>query len=130
MNDHKDLDVWKKSMDIVVDIYGITKDFPKDEIYGLTSQIRRAAVSIPSNIAEGAARNTDKEFMQFLYISLGSASEVETQLLLAQRLQFSGNIAEIISKLMAVKQMINGLIRHYKNKCSVGRDSGTGTRNS
>jgi four helix bundle protein len=125
MKDHKDLDVWKKSMDIVVNIYSITEDFPKDEIYGLTSQIRRAAVSIPSNIAEGAARNTDKEFMQFLHIALGSASEVETQLIIAQRLQYSGNFAEILTKINSVKQMINGLIRHYKN-----RNSETGTRKS
>jgi len=99
-------------------IYGVIKDFPKEEIYGLTSQIRRAAGSIPSNIAEGAARNTDKEFIQFLYIALGSASEVRTQLIIAQRLQYSGTLAEILTKLIAVKQMINGLIRHYKNKRS------------
>jgi len=77
--DHKDLDVWKRSMDLVQLIYEYTKLFPKEEMYGLTSQMRRAAVSIPSNIAEGAARKGDKEFIQFLMLSLGSLSELETQ---------------------------------------------------
>jgi four helix bundle protein len=77
--DHKDLDLWKKSMNLVVLIYDITSKFPSDERFGLTSQMRRAAVSIPSNIAEGAARKGDKEFIQFLMIALGSLSELETQ---------------------------------------------------
>ncbi|MFV8360212.1 four helix bundle protein [Flavobacterium sp. LS1P3] len=76
--DHKDLDVWKRSMDLVVKVYQITKLFPDTEKYGLSSQMRRAAVSIPSNITEGAARKGDKEFIQFLYISIGSLSELET----------------------------------------------------
>jgi four helix bundle protein len=67
MNNHKDLDVWNKSISLVTDIYKLTKDFPKDEVYGLTTQMRRTAVSIPSNIAEGASRNSGKEFIQFLY---------------------------------------------------------------
>jgi four helix bundle protein len=76
MKSHKDLDVWKKSMDLVTDIYRVTKDFPKEEIYGLTNQMRRCVVSIPSNIAEGGGRNSKREFIQFLYISLGSVSEL------------------------------------------------------
>jgi four helix bundle protein len=75
---HKDLNVWKKSMQFVMEIYSLTSHFPKEEIYGLTSQIRRAAVSIPSNISEGAARQTKKEFCQFLYIAMGSLAELET----------------------------------------------------
>lgn len=121
MKDHKELDVWKKSMDLVAEIYDITKEFPRDEVYGLTSQLRRSAVSIPSNIAEGAARNTKKEFMQFLYIALGSAAEAETQLLIAHRLNFSAKANDLIPKLTSVKQMINGLIRHYKTE---GRSNG------
>ena len=78
---HKDLDVWKKSMDLVERVYRRTERFPDSEKYGLTNQIRRCAVSVSSNIAEGAARNTDKEFVQFCYIALGSLSELETQLL-------------------------------------------------
>ena len=85
---HKDLDVWNKAMDLAEQLYLLTGRFPKEEQFGLTSQIRRAAVSIASNIAEGAARNSNKEFLQFLYIALGSAAEIETQLLLAKRLKF------------------------------------------
>ena len=88
MKDHKDLDVWKQSIVLVEDIYALTKNFPSDEKYGLSSQIKRAVVSVPSNIAEGAGRKGDKEFIQFLYIAMGSLSELETQLILANRLQF------------------------------------------
>jgi len=69
--DHKDLDVWKEGMELVVEIYEITKSFPKEEIYGLTGQLRRSSTSIPSNIAEGSARKSNKEFLQFLYDALG-----------------------------------------------------------
>ncbi|MEZ4484825.1 MAG: four helix bundle protein [Syntrophotaleaceae bacterium] len=81
---HKDLDVWRSSMALVTEIYRLTGNFSKDEIYGLTNQIRRAAVSVPSNIAEGAARHSKKEFLQFLYVSLGSLAELETQLLISR----------------------------------------------
>jgi four helix bundle protein len=85
---HKDLDVWKAAMELAKLVYLITSKFPKEELYGLTQQIRRSAVSIPSNIAEGAARNSRKEFIQFLHISLGSLAELETQLLLSEKLGF------------------------------------------
>ncbi len=85
---HKDLNVWKKSMNLAVLIYRITNQFPKEESFGLTSQMRRAAVSIPSNIAEGHGRNSDKELIRFLFISLGSAAELETQILLSNKLDF------------------------------------------
>jgi len=85
---HKDLIVWQKAIDFVVDIYISTNNFPKEEVYGLTSQLRRAAVSIPSNIAEGYGRFSDKELIHFLFISLGSASEIETQLIISHRLNF------------------------------------------
>lgn len=83
MKTHKDLEVWKKSVEFVTDLYKVTQDFPKEEFYGLTSQMRRAAVSIPSNIAEGSARQGNKELVQFLYIALGSAVELDTQLIIA-----------------------------------------------
>ena len=85
---HKDLKVWQKSIDMVVEIYLATSSFPKEELYGLTSQIRRASVSIPSNIAEGYGRFSEKELVRFLFISLGSASEVETQLIICNRLNY------------------------------------------
>ena len=106
---HKDLDVYKDAMDFVVSIYQVTNSFPDNERYGLTSQMRRAAVSIPSNIAEGAARKNTKEFIQFLHHSLGSASEIETQLELAKRLSFieevntlEENVHSIINRLTAL----------------------------
>ena len=88
---HKDLDVWKLSIDLVKDVYNITKTFPQSEIYGLTSQIRRCAVSIPSNIAEGSARSSNKEFIQFLYIALGSCAELETQLIISKEINVVSN---------------------------------------
>lgn len=99
---HKDLDVWNKSMDLAFDLYSMTKDFPKEEVYGLTSQIRRSIVSIASNIAEGAARGSKKEFIQFLYISLGSIAELETQLLLAKRLEYLSSDA-VFSEVAKIK---------------------------
>jgi len=116
MKDHKELNVWKVSMDFVVEVYSVTKGFPKEEIYGLTSQLRRAAVSIPSNIAEGAARNSEKEMVQFLHIALGSAAEAETQLLIAQRLEYSDDISSLLGRVVTVKKLISGLIGHYKAK--------------
>ena len=86
---HKDLDVWKLSIQLVKDIYQLSSKFPSDEKFGLVAQIRRAVVSIPSNIPEGEARNSDKDYIRFLYISLGSLSEIETQLIIAEELGFS-----------------------------------------
>ena len=114
---HKDLDVWKKSMDLVEGVYRLTKSFPDAEKYGLTNQIRRCAVSISSNIAEGAARNTDKEFVQFCYIALGSLSELETQLLIAERLKYSQNI-DILENVVEIRRMLLGLIKYLKSKQS------------
>jgi len=109
---HKDLDVWKKSIDLVTAIYSLSKTFPSEEKFGLVSQIRRAVISIPSNIAEGAARKSTKEYIQFLYISLGSLSEVETQLIIAERLCY---IKENNINLADVRKMLLGLIRYLKS---------------
>ena len=85
MKTHKDLNVWNRSIELVITIYKVTKDFPKEETYGLISQMRRSAISVPSNIAEGAARQSKKEFRQFLYIASGSVSELETQLIICNK---------------------------------------------
>jgi len=116
MKTHKDLDVWKKAIEFVISIYKITKSFPKEELYGLVSQIRRSAVSIPSNIAEGAARNHDKEFLQFLYFALASASELETQLIIANNLGFIDDdiSKELIDELNVISKMLQGLIKSVK----------------
>ena len=114
--DHKDLDVWKKSIELVTTVYKITKIFPKEEQYGLTNQIRRSAISISSNIAEGAARNSNKEFIQFLYIALGSASELETQIIISQNLNYLEDNSKIIDIIVEIKQMLIGLIKYRKGK--------------
>lgn len=88
VDSYRDLKVWQKSMDMVEIIYRLTGSFPKQEIYGLTSQIQRAAVSIPSNISEGHARDSTKEFLRFLSIALGSLAELNTQLIIASRLAY------------------------------------------
>jgi len=112
---HKDFEVWKQSINLVTDIYNISKNCPKDELYGLTNQIRRAAVSIPSNIAKGAARNGNKEFIQFLYISLDSCAEVETQLTISKNLGYPHNAA-IYNNLQQIKRMMITLIKKRKNE--------------
>ena len=110
---HKDRDVWKAAMELAKLVYLITSKFPKEELYGLTQQIRRSAVSIPSNIAEGAARNSRKEFIQFLHISLGSLAELETQLLLSEKLGFL-QIKEIENDVERIRKMLIGLIKYLK----------------
>ena len=115
---HKDLDVWKKAMSFVTELYKITATFPKDERYGLTSQMRRAAVSMPSNISEGAARQSNKEFIQFLYIALGSNVEIETQLNIARNLNFIND--ETFEKMdedqNEISRMLMGLIKYRKSR--------------
>ena len=115
---HKDLDVWKKAIGFVTEIYCVTQLFPDTEKFGLTSQIRRASVSIAANISEGAARNSDKEFIQFLYISLGSSSEVETLLTISANLKFLDDqkFGKLNDTLIDLKKMILGLIKHLKTK--------------
>lgn len=111
---HKELDVWKESIELTKKIYNITKNFPKEELYGLTNQIRRASVSIPSNIAEGSTRNSDKEFIQFLYVSLGSLAELETQLIISKEIGYNKYLFE--EEIEKIKKMILGLIKYLKNK--------------
>jgi four helix bundle protein len=114
--DHKDLDVWQKAIDFVAKIYKITDLFPKTELYGLTNQLRRAAVSVPSNIAEGAARGSNKEFIQFLYIALGSLSETETQIIIAMKLGYIKEDASNLSDIQTLRKMLTGLLKYLKNK--------------
>ena len=109
--DYKDLIVWQKSMNLAEQIYSLSTNFPKTEIYGMMSQIRRAAISIPSNIAEGNGRYSDKEFLRFLSIANGSLKEIETQLHLSIRLKFvSENDVQAIFKMCDdVARLLNGL---------------------
>lgn len=111
---HMDLKIWQISMDLVEEIYKITSTFPKEEIYALSSQMKRAAISVPSNIAEGASRQTTKEFIKFLYISLGSLSELETQVLIANRLNYAFDIEKLLFKIKGLKKMIINMIQSLK----------------
>ncbi len=116
MKNYKDLEVWKESMNLVVNIYELTKAFPSEEKYGLTSQIRRAAVSIPSNIAEGSGRKGTKELIQFLHISLGSLAELETQVEIAFRLDYISEKDQIQNKVIFIRSMLSNLIKSLKNR--------------
>ena len=116
---YRDLIVWQKSMDLCEWVYIATQDYPKTEIYGLTSQTRRCSVSIPSNIAEGFQRGHKKEYIQFLYIAFGSGAELETQLLIALRVGYlkKEKFDELNGLLQEVMKMLNSLI----NKLEIGR---------
>ena len=118
MKTHKDLDVWKKSIEMVTKIYMLTRNFPKEELYGLTNQIRRAAVSVPSNIAEGSGRNSSKELLQFLYYATGSLSELETQLIISHNLGYLSNEQkqDIDTVFGNIFRMLSGLIQSLKKK--------------
>ncbi len=110
---YKDLNIWKRSIKVVEDIYKITKNFPKEEIYGLTSQLRRSAVSISSNIAEGFARFYNKEYRQFLFISLGSCAELSTQIIIALRLGYleSNKTNQLLNEIDEISKMTMSLIK-------------------
>ncbi|WES96971.1 four helix bundle protein [Chryseobacterium arthrosphaerae] len=112
MANFKELLVWQKSIDFVTEIYRITETFPKTEVYGLISQIRRAAVSIPSNIAEGNSRRSKPDYLQFLKISRGSCAEVETQLVISKNLGFfnEGDYLQLNQEIIEISKMLNGLI--------------------
>ena len=109
----QDLRIWQKGIEVVKDIYILTKKFPKEELYGLTSQMRRSAVSVPSNIAEGFRRYHNKEYKQFLYITMGSCAELETQIVISYELNYLNDTdkIEIIEKLKYICRMINQLIK-------------------
>ena len=111
LNGHRDLVVWQKAMGLVRDVYRVTRNFPSDEMYGLTGQIRRAAVSVPSNLAEGHGRNSRREFRQFIGQARGSLTELETQLEIARDLGYLGPApaAELLFRANEVGRMINGL---------------------
>ncbi len=113
MHNHKELKVWKRAVDLATTVYAITQEFPKVEQYGLTQQIRRAVVSVSSNIAEGAGRKTDKEFSYFLNIAYGSLYELETQLIISSNLGFvlTDKIKPIEIEITELQKMIFKLIK-------------------
>lgn len=116
-NSYKDLAVWQRAMDLVTAVYGFTEAFPSSEKYGLANQMQRAAVAIPSNIAEGQKRGHAKEFIQFLYISYGSGAELETQIEICRRLPKLKDLdyTQAEALLQEVMKMLNGLISSLRN---------------
>ena len=123
MKSHKDLDVWRLAIDLASDVYEVTKTFPKDERYGMTVQMRRSAISIASNIAEGAARQGDKEFVQFLHIALGSVSELDTQLEIAMRVNLTSveSLKGLQDMAIGINQMLPRLAQSVRSKVIVAR---------
>ncbi|OJX31178.1 MAG: four helix bundle protein [Chryseobacterium sp. 36-9] len=113
----KELIVWQKSIDLVTKIYKVTEKFPSNEIYGLTSQLRRASVSIPSNIAEGNTRRSKADYVQFLRIARGSCSEVETQIIISKNLGFidENSFEELSFNIIEISKMLSGLINSLKD---------------
>ena len=120
LKNYKELKVWQKSYQLCLEIYRITKDFPKVEQYGLSSQIRRAVISVPSNIAEGYGRKTTPDYLRSLYIAYGSCCELETQILLSGDLDYinDDDLKEILEKIGEVERMLKALIRSLENKHS------------
>jgi four helix bundle protein len=117
LTNYKELKVWKKSYQLCLDVYTLTEGFPKDERFGLTSQIRRSAISVPSNIAEGYGRKTIADYIKFLYIAYGSNCELETQIMLSGDLNFIDKIAlnTIMEEINEVERMLKALINSLKN---------------
>jgi len=109
---YQDLRVWQQAMTLAVEVYGVTERFPKHELYGLTSQIRRAVVSVPSNIAEGKGHRSDREFLHFLYHARGSLFELETQILLAHKLKYISEkeVGELQALIAGVARSLTGLV--------------------
>lgn len=118
MRDFKKIQVWQKAHTFVLSVYKTTEHFPREELFGLTSQIRRAATSIPTNIAEGAGRETQQEFVRFIHIATGSASEVEHQLLLAHELGYISkpNCQKLNTDINEIQKMLHGFAKALKSK--------------
>jgi four helix bundle protein len=124
MHNFKELKSWQKTIDFCLDIYKLTGSFPSDEKFGLTSQLRRAGVSVPSNIAEGSGRNSDKEFIHFLSIATGSSYELETQLIIAHRLGYikEEEIQEATLKLSEIQKMIFAFSNRLKTNNKITKE--------
>lgn len=113
---YRKLIAWQKAKSLALEIYRSTRDFPKDELYGITSQMRRAAISVASNIAEGSGRHSRKEFIQFLYHARGSLLELENQVEISRELGYIGNVScsNILRKTEELGRILNGLVNHFK----------------
>ncbi|MBN1694066.1 four helix bundle protein [candidate division WOR-3 bacterium] len=116
---HKDLEIWNKGIDLVMEIYKSTKNFPDEEKYGLVSQMRRASISYPSNISEGAARNSNAEYIRYVYIALGSLSELETQTIISEKLGYINNTENILENIGILRKQSHKFIKYLKSLSNV-----------
>jgi four helix bundle protein len=119
---HKDLEVYQLSLDLVERIYKLTTEFPDSEKFGLTSQLRRASISLPSNISEGSSRGSTKDFIRFLYIASGSLSEIETQLVIAERVGYMSFEKDLQNQIITIRKMVYRLIQALKKKLNLYYD--------
>ena len=118
INSYRDLDVWKQSRQLVKSVYQLSRSFPKEEQFGLTNQLRRAAISVPSNIAEGSGRNHSKDSIQFFFIARGSLYEIETQLIISFDLEYisDSHLKEVLEQVTRCKKLINGFINYFQKQ--------------
>jgi four helix bundle protein len=118
ISSYRDLDVWKQSRLLVKNVYQLSKSFPKEEQFGLTNQVRRAAISVPSNIAEGSGRNHSKDSIQFFFIARGSLYEIETQLIIAFDLEYisDSQLHEVLEHIARCKKLLNGFINYFQKQ--------------
>ncbi|MFM9984291.1 MAG: four helix bundle protein, partial [Flavobacteriales bacterium] len=118
INSYRDLDVWKQSRLLVKSVYQLSKSFPKEEQFGLTNQLRRAAISVPSNIAEGSGRNHSKDSIQFFFIARGSLYEIETQLIISFDLEYisESQLQEVLVQVTRCKKLLNGFINYFQKQ--------------
>jgi len=113
---YKELEVWKEAINLVTSVYHITENYPKEEIYGVVNQIRRCAVSVPSNISEGVVKHSDKETLRFLDIALGFLAELDTQMIISKNLGFINDYESIEIQISRVRALLNGLIKYYNKQ--------------
>ena len=119
---YKDLDAWKESIKLVKDIYEITNNFPSAEIYGITNQIRRCVISVPSNISEGTVKHSDRETLRFLDIALGSLAELDTQMVISEQLGYIKNYETIEQQISKVRALLCGLVNYYNKQLRKDND--------
>lgn len=113
---YKEMEIWKESVNLVSSVYKMTENYPKHELFGIVSQIRRSAISIPSNISEGVVKHSDKETFRFLDIALGSLAELDTQMIISHNLGYINNYEMLEQQISKVRALLNGLINYYNKK--------------
>ena len=113
---YKELEAWKESINLVTTVYQMTNNYPRTELFGIVSQIRRCVISIPSNIAEGVVKHSDKETLRFLDIAIGSLAELETQMIISKELGYIDNSDTLENQIAKVNALLNGLVKYYNKQ--------------